>query len=79
MKTLEEEIEFLRIKILQLETELKELKQFRVLFTDFTRPEINKLKRRVSNYIHPDHGGNNDVMRDFNVLIDKLLSVVNAN
>ena len=79
VKKLEEDIENLWEIIFKLEEEIQELRNCRLMLSDLKEPEINKLKRRVAMYIHPDHGGNNDVMRDFNVLMDKLLTTVNTN
>jgi hypothetical protein len=68
---MEEEIDMLRMRVLELEAEIDNLREIKLL--DFDDTEIYRLRRLVSKYIHPDVGGSNEVMKQFNAFIDKLL------
>jgi hypothetical protein len=71
---LRKEIAVLRRRVAELEQELAH-RSLCGLETPFSKKELRQLRRGVSMYVHPDIGGDNDLMRDLNALFDVLTEV----
>jgi hypothetical protein len=79
LKQLQIQVMLLRARVRELEAEIDELRDFG-FHTTLTGSEVNRITRTVAPYIHLDkEGGSNQVMRDFNSFMDRVLASVNTN
>jgi len=74
---MKDELTRLKARVVQLEAELSHLRSH-ARKADLWDIDLKRLRRRVAKYIHPDVGGDNDLMRDFNVLVDRLIEIYGA-